>query len=132
MASQVEEFLMPILEEEGPDDTLFQQDGAPPHFHKEVTDFFNRKFPEKWIAKGGLSLGHHVRLTLLSIFFWGGGRVHQGCCVRATIGYHFAGTCWEETRWSGFCYIDLLDNFWTEIENKYICRSTHGALIEHM
>jgi hypothetical protein len=33
----LEEFLMPILDEEGPDDMLFQQDGAPPHFHKEVT-----------------------------------------------------------------------------------------------
>jgi hypothetical protein len=30
---------MPILEEEGPDDMLFQKDGVPPHFHKEVTDF---------------------------------------------------------------------------------------------
>jgi hypothetical protein len=53
MASQVEEFLMIILEEEGPDDILSQQDGAPPHFHKEVADFLNRKFPEKWIGRGG-------------------------------------------------------------------------------
>lgn len=30
MASQVEEFLLPILEEEVPDDMLFQQDGASP------------------------------------------------------------------------------------------------------
>jgi hypothetical protein len=43
---------MPVLEEGGPDDMLFQQDGAPPHFHKEVTDFLNRKFPNKWIGRG--------------------------------------------------------------------------------
>jgi hypothetical protein len=36
----LEEFLMPILKEQGPNDMLFQQDGAPPHFHKEMTDFF--------------------------------------------------------------------------------------------
>jgi hypothetical protein len=30
---------MPILEEQGADYLLFQQDGAPPHYHKEVTDF---------------------------------------------------------------------------------------------
>jgi hypothetical protein len=36
MVSEVEEFLMPILEEKGPIDMLFQQDGAPPHFHKEM------------------------------------------------------------------------------------------------
>jgi hypothetical protein len=53
MASQVEEFLMPSLEEERPNNTLFQQDRAPPHFHNEVTDFLNHKFPEKWIGKGG-------------------------------------------------------------------------------
>jgi hypothetical protein len=34
MTSQVEEFLMPILEEEAADDMLFQQKGAPPHLHK--------------------------------------------------------------------------------------------------
>jgi hypothetical protein len=45
--NMMEEVLMPILEEEGPNDMLFQQDGAPSHFHKEVTDFLNRKFPEK-------------------------------------------------------------------------------------
>jgi hypothetical protein len=53
MASQVEEFLMPILEKEAHYDMLFQQEGEPPHFRKEVTDFLNRKFPEKWIGRGG-------------------------------------------------------------------------------
>jgi hypothetical protein len=47
MASQVEEFLMSISEEEGPDDMLFQEDRAPPHFHKEVTEVLNRMFREK-------------------------------------------------------------------------------------
>jgi hypothetical protein len=37
MASQVEEFLMHILGKEAPNDILFQQDGTPPHFYKEVT-----------------------------------------------------------------------------------------------
>jgi hypothetical protein len=38
---------MAILEVEGPDDTLFQQEGPLPYFHKEVTDCLNRKFPER-------------------------------------------------------------------------------------
>jgi hypothetical protein len=46
----LEEFLVPTLEEKCPDHTLFQQDGVPPHFHTEVMDFLNRKFPEKWIG----------------------------------------------------------------------------------
>jgi hypothetical protein len=28
--------------------------------------------------------------------------------------------------------LDLLNNVGTEIENRYICRATHGALIEHL
>jgi hypothetical protein len=41
------EFLMPVLEEQCSDDMLFQQEGELPHFHKEVTDVLNSKFPEK-------------------------------------------------------------------------------------
>jgi hypothetical protein len=37
----LEEFLTPILEEEGPNDMLFQKDRAPPKFHKEVMNFIN-------------------------------------------------------------------------------------------
>jgi hypothetical protein len=28
--------------------------------------------------------------------------------------------------------LDLHNNVWTEIEYRYICRATHGALIEHL
>jgi hypothetical protein len=64
MASQAEQFFMPVLEEDGPDDTLFQQDGAPPRFHRGVKNFLNFKFPAT-----GLSLGHHVLLTSLALAF---------------------------------------------------------------
>jgi hypothetical protein len=51
---------------------LLKQDGAPPHFHKKVTDLLNRKFPHKWIGKGE-SITWPPRspdLTLLDFFFW--------------------------------------------------------------
>jgi hypothetical protein len=73
MSSQVEEFLMPILEQQSPDDTLFQQDEESPHFHKELTDFLNRKFPEKWI-EWGRPITWPPRspdLTPLDFCFWG-------------------------------------------------------------
>jgi hypothetical protein len=41
------EFFMPILEEDWPDNMLFQQDGQPPDLHKEVTSSLNCKFPGK-------------------------------------------------------------------------------------
>jgi hypothetical protein len=52
---------------------LFQQDGAPPHFHKEVTDFLNRKLPEKFIGRGGPVTWppRSPDFTLLDFYFWG-------------------------------------------------------------
>ena len=32
---------------------IFQQDGAPPHFFKEVRTWLNEKFNERWISRGG-------------------------------------------------------------------------------
>jgi hypothetical protein len=69
----LQEFLMPILEQDGPDDMPFQQDGALPHFHKEVTDVLIHKFPDKFI--GGRWDYHLATLfpdTTPFIFsFWG-------------------------------------------------------------
>jgi hypothetical protein len=99
---KVKKFLMPVLEEEDSNDMLFQQDRAPPHFHKEVTDFVNHKFPEKWIGRGG-PISWPPRspdLTPLDFFIFGG--TSRMLCV--TIGYHFAGTCWEDRRCSGYSY----------------------------
>jgi hypothetical protein len=124
MASQAEKFLMPILEEEGPDIMLFQQHGAPPHFQKGVTDSLNRRLPEKWIDRGG-PLGHLVRLTLLPLIFWGDAvyvppltttMPEPAGRIRDTVA---TGT------------LNLL-NVKTEIQYRYICQATHGALIEHL
>lgn len=49
----LEEFLMPRLQEEGPNDIVFHQDGVPPHFLNEVHAFLEERFPGKWIRRGG-------------------------------------------------------------------------------
>jgi hypothetical protein len=59
----VGEFLLPILEENGPtkwSDSKFT----------EVKEFLNGKFAEKWIGRGELSLGHLRLLTLLPLIFY--------------------------------------------------------------
>jgi hypothetical protein len=47
--------------------------------------------------------------------FW----VRQGCCLRAIIGCHFAGTCWEGERCSAYFYPGLakqrVDWIWTQV-----------------
>jgi hypothetical protein len=32
---------------------FFQQDGAPPHAYRAVTNFLNERFPGRWIAQYG-------------------------------------------------------------------------------
>jgi len=32
---------------------FFQQDGAPPHAYRELTNFLNECFPGRWIAQHG-------------------------------------------------------------------------------
>ena len=34
--------------------TIFQQDGAPPHFARRVKEFLDQRFPNEWIGRGGL------------------------------------------------------------------------------
>jgi hypothetical protein len=93
---------------------LFQQDGAAPHFHKEVTHFLNRKFPEKWFGRGGLSLGYLVHLTLLLLIFLLG-YIKNAVYVPplATTLPEFAGRLRDAV---ATVTLDLLNNMWTETE----------------
>jgi hypothetical protein len=89
------------LEEQCPSDMWFQQDGARTHFQREVKDFLSSRFLEKCVSGCGLLLGHFVRLALLQL---GSFVVHQGCCVRATIGRHVVGNCSDGKRCCGYSY----------------------------
>jgi hypothetical protein len=44
---------MPRLLEDFGQTLIFQQDGAPPHYHRSVTDFLNETIPDRWIGRGG-------------------------------------------------------------------------------
>lgn len=51
----------------------FQQDGAPPHYHRHVRRFLNNWKPDRWIGRGG-PVGWPARspdLTPLDFFLWG-------------------------------------------------------------
>jgi hypothetical protein len=114
MASEVEEFLTPVLKEEGPDDMLLQQEGTPPHFHKEVTDFLNSKFPEKWIGRGGPITWppSSPDLTPLDFFFWGYIKDAVYMPPLATTLPELAGRIRAAV---ATVTLDLLNNVWTEI-----------------
>jgi hypothetical protein len=123
----MELLLIPILEEDGLDDMLFQQDGGPPHFYKEVTDFLNRKFPEKWVGRGRPP--RSPDLTPLH-FLWGYVKDAVYVPPLATTLPELAGRIIDSVV---TVTLDLLKNVWTEIEYRCdICRTTHGALIKHL
>lgn len=51
----------------------FQQDGAPPHFHRDVRAYLDETFPGKWIGRRG-SIEWPARspdMTPLDFFLWG-------------------------------------------------------------
>lgn len=50
-----------------------QQDGAPPHYHREVREFLDNNYPQKWIGRGGFVQWppRSCDLTPLDFFLWG-------------------------------------------------------------
>lgn len=78
--ARYQEFLEPLLEEflddldlETRQDVHFQQDGAPPHNHRDVSTLLRRLFGDKWIATNG-PIPFPPRspdITPLDFYFWG-------------------------------------------------------------
>src|SRR5215475_8559763 len=51
---------------------IFEQDGAPPHFHRDVTTFLDETFPGRWVGRGGPTAWppRSPDLTPLDFFAW--------------------------------------------------------------
>ena len=66
----LENFAVPQI----PPGFIFQQDGAPPHFHRDVTTFLDETFPGCWVRRGGPTAWppRSPDLTPLEFFFHGG------------------------------------------------------------
>jgi hypothetical protein len=63
---------MPQLLEDFGQTLIFQQDGAPPHYHRSVNDFLNETVPERWIGRGGPTAWppRSPDLTSMDFFLW--------------------------------------------------------------
>ena len=68
---------LPLLLEEVPlmhrRRMIYQQDGAPPHFSKQVMDHLNQEFPGRWVGRGGPIRwpARSPDLTPLDFYLWG-------------------------------------------------------------
>ena len=70
-------WLLPQMSEDS-EDFIFQQDEAPPHWHRDVRYFLNESLPQRWIGRVGkedLSLQfwppRSPDLTPCDFFLWG-------------------------------------------------------------
>lgn len=132
----LENFLMPQLETDSVD-FIYQQDGAPPHFHLDVRDFLNTRLKNRWIGRGGDDdekfLSWPPRspdLTPCDFFVWG--------YVKDEVFTPPLPTNLPELKArinSVFQQIDrdMLHKVWDELNYRLdVCRITRGAHIEHL
>jgi len=50
--AMLQNWLLPQMSENS-EDFIFQQDGAPPHWHQDVRRFLNESLPQRWIGRVG-------------------------------------------------------------------------------
>jgi len=68
---------LPILLEDVPlcvrAELIFQHDGAPPHFSRQVREILNAHYPDRWIGRGGPIIwpAGSPDLNVLDFFVWG-------------------------------------------------------------
>lgn len=132
----LEQWLFPQLMEDS-QDFIFQQDGAPPHWHLDVRNFLNQSLPERWIGRiGNEDLALHFwpprspDLTPCDYFLWG--YVKESVYVpplpatlvdlknRITAAVHSVTE-------------DMLSRVWNEFSYRLdVCRAAQGGHIEHL
>jgi hypothetical protein len=108
---------------------IFEQDGAPPQFHRNVTMFLDEKFPGRWVGRGGPTawLPRSPDLTPLDFFVLGFIMdVMYSRKVRdlADLKQRIIEAVELTTR-------HMLINMWQKLENRLdICQATTGAHIK--
>lgn len=129
-------WLFPQLKEDS-NNFVFQQDGAPPHWHAEVRSYLNNEVPRRWIgrcADQDLALfawpPRSPDLTVCDFFLWG--------YVKDCVYMPPHPTTLVELReriTAAFMTIDrdMLTRVWAELDYRLdVCRVTKGAHIEHL
>jgi len=74
----LENWLMPQLTDEEVQGYIYQQVGAPPHWHKEVREYLNEHLPGRWVGCAAATYNTFCTwpprspdLTVCDFFLWG-------------------------------------------------------------
>lgn len=130
------EWLFPQLEEAVPG-FILQQDGAPPHWHKNVRQYLNDSLPHRWIGRAGSNdmpllcwPPRSPDLTPCDFFLWG--FVKDKVFV-PPFPQDLQQLKQRITEVLESLTKDILSRVWQELEYRIdICRVTGGAHIEHL
>jgi hypothetical protein len=121
----LENFAVPQI----PPGFIFQQDSAPPHFHRDVTTFLDETFPGRWVGRGGPTAWPPRSPDLTPLDFFAGGFIKD-------IVYRRKVRDLADFRQRIIEAVELITphmliNTWQELEYRLdICRATTGAHIE--
>lgn len=133
--SMLTEWLMPQIVEDVPN-FVFQQDGAPPHFHNDVREYLDENLPHRWIGRAANNLPmlqwppRSPDLTPCDFFLWG--------YIKDSVYVPPLPADMNDLRRRITAAVDsinrnMLARVWTELEYRLdICRVTNGAHIEHL
>ncbi|XP_076308564.1 uncharacterized protein LOC143223979 [Tachypleus tridentatus] len=128
----LQEFAMPHIQEQfGEEECFFQQDGTPPHFHRDVRAYLDASMPVRWIGQRG-SVEFPARspdLTPMDFFLWGFLKDKVHSTKRATI---------DELRVAieEQCALipdEMVFDVCTSISSRYeMCLEQNGFQFEHL
>jgi hypothetical protein len=132
----VENWLIPQLNE-GSNDYLFQQDGCPAHYHKDVRGYLKQILPRRWIGRTGQEDDVLMQwpprfqdLTPCDFFFWG--FVRDTVCV-PPLAADLRDLRNRITAAVALVNRDMLTRMWDEMDYRIdVCRISKGEQIEHL
>lgn len=132
----IEQWLFPQLQEDS-NNFLFQQDGAPPHYHTDVRAFLNDKLPQRWLGRAGNDDNCYAHwpprspdLTPCDFFLWG--------YIKDNVYVPPLPQTLEELKHrieevAATVSADMLKRVWQEFDYRVdICRVTRGSHIESL
>lgn len=131
----LQNWLMPQLTAEMEQGFIFQQDGAPPHWHMDVRGYLNQFLPGRWIGRATNADNTFCTwpprspdLTVCDFFLWG---YIKDSVYIPPLPVTLAELRRRITAASENITQDMLERVWREWDHRLdVCRITRGAHIE--
>ncbi|GFW41844.1 uncharacterized protein TNCV_5541 [Trichonephila clavipes] len=129
--------LFPQLEEKEPNSFIWQQDGAPPHWHLSVHDLFHITVPIQWIGRkeptDKACIAWPPRspdLTPCDFYLWG---LIKDCVYVSRLPADLSDLRYRMEAAVAKISSGTLKMVWDELAYRLdLCRVTNGAHIEHL